>query len=482
MSRRATVAHPWLGLAVLALPTLLMAIDATVLYLALPSITRALHASSVEQLWILDIYSFVLAGFLVPMGSLGDRIGHRRLMLIGAAAFGVLSVLAAFAPSAPLLIAARAALGVAGATLGPTTLALIRALFPDPERFGRAIGVWFACFVGGGLVGPLIGGAVLEATWWGGVFLLGVPVMALLLVLGPALLPSRPERAPRRDIDLGSTAIALGAVLPAIWGLKELARGAVTAAAFTMIAVGLVAGLLFVRRQLRLAEPMLDLRLFTVPTVAYGLGANLLTGVVMAGSTLLASLYLQTVAGLAPLRAAVWLIPQNLAMIVGFQIAPVVAKRLPGLVVVAIGFALAGAGLGLLGGVTPDSGPVLVAVALTVASFAITLPMTVLQTLIMTSAPAERAGSVAGVNETSSEFGIALGIALLGSLAAAVTGRALAHGSGAAPAFTAGYAVAELVAAGVFVALAVVALRTSRRGPRTSDERTETTSPADISG
>ena len=271
---------------------------------------------------------------------------------------------------------------------------------------------------------------MLEATWWGGIFLLGVPVMALLLVLGPILLPSRPEAAARRRIDLASTAIALGAVLPTIWGLKELARGGVAVAACPGDRGRADrAGVVFVRRQLRLPEPMLDLRLFAVPTVAYGLGANLLTGVVMAGSSLLASLYLQTVAGLSPLQTAWWLVPQTVAMIIGFQVAPLVTKRVPALVVVAIGFGLAGAGLGLLGTVTPSSGPLLVAGALTVASFGIAGPMTVLQTLIMTAAPPERAGSAAGVNETSSEFGIALGIALLGSLAAAVTGTPLAGGS-----------------------------------------------------
>ena len=459
----AQIARAWLGFTVLALPTLLLSVDATVLYLALPSITRALDASPVEQLWILDIYSFVLAGFLVPMGSLGDRIGHRRLMLIGAAAFGFLSVGAAFATSALMLIALRAALGVAGATLGPTTLALIRTLFPDEKQFGRAVGLWFACFTGGALVGPLIGGVVLENTWWGGIFLLGVPVMALLLVLGPILLPSRPEAAARRPVDLASTGIALAAVLPAIWGLKELARGGMAGVACLAIAVGLTAGFVFVRRQLRLPEPMLDLRLFAVPTVAYGLGANLLTGVVMAGSSLLASLFLQTVAGLSPLQTAWWLVPQTVAMIIGFQVAPLATKRVPPLVVVAIGFGVAGAGLGLLGWVTPTSGPLLVAGALTAASFGIAGPMTVLQTLIMTAAPAERAGSAAGVNETSSEFGIALGIALLGSLAAAVTARALAAGAAAGPAFTAGYAIAQIVAAAVFAALSIGALLVARR-------------------
>lgn len=465
MSRQMDVSHPWVGLAVLALPTLLLSVDSTVLYLALPSISRALHASSVEQLWILDIYSFVVAGFLVPMGSLGDRIGHRRLMLIGAAAFGVVSVGAAFAPSAGVLIAARAVLGVAGATLGPTTLALIRALFPDEQQFGRAVGLWFACFAGGTLVGPLIGGVVLETTWWGGIFLLGVPVMALLLVLGPILLPARPESAGRRPVDLASTAIALGAVLPTIWGIKELARGGVVGAASLAIVVGVSAGVVFARRQLRLAEPMLDLRLFAVPTIGYALGANLLTGVVMAGSSLLASLYLQTVAGLSPLHAAWWLVPQTVSMIVGFQVAPLATKRLSALVVVALGFALAGAGLSVLGTVTPASGPLLVAGALTVASFGIAGPMTVLQTLIMTTAPPEQAGSAAGANETSSEFGIALGIALLGSLAAAVSGRALAVGVAPAAAFSAGYAIAEVVAAGLFVSLAAGAVLLARRTP-----------------
>jgi MFS transporter, DHA2 family, multidrug resistance protein len=476
MNERSQVTHPWLGFTVLALPTLLLSVDATVLYLALPSVTRALGASSVEQLWILDIYSFVLAGFLVPMGSLGDRIGHRRLMLIGGAAFGAVSVGAAFATSPLMLIVLRALLGVAGATLGPTTLALIRTLFPDEKAFGRAIGLWFACFTGGTLVGPLIGGVVLETTWWGGIFLLGVPVMALLLVLGPILLPSRPESAARRPVDLASTAIALCAVLPAIWGLKELARGGPAVAACVALAAGCGAGAVFVRRQLRLPEPMLDLRLFAVPTVAYGLGANMLTGVVMAGSSLLASLYLQTVAGLSPLQTAWWLVPQTIAMIIGFQVAPLATRRLPSLLVVAVGFAVAGAGLGLLGSVTPSSGPLLVAGALTAASFGISGPMTVLQTLIMTAAPAEQAGSAAGVNETSGEFGIALGIALLGSLAAAVTARATAAGEAPGPAFTTGYATASIVAAAVFVGLAAGALLVARRTRPTSadDPRTAT--------
>jgi DHA2 family multidrug resistance protein-like MFS transporter len=225
---------------------------------------------------------------------------------------------------------------------------------------------------------------------------------------------------------------------------------------------------------------MLDLRLFTVPTVGYGLGANLLTGVVMAGLTLLASLYLQTVVGLSPLRAAVWLVPQNVAMIIGFQVVPVVVKRLPALTVVAIGFGLAAVGLAVLGTVTPGSGPLLVAGTMTVASFSITGPMIVLQTLVMSAAPPERAGSVGGVNETSSEFGIALGIALLGSLAAAVSSLARAHGRGPSSAFAAGYAVAAVVAAALFLALAVAALLVARRGSPKAQAQPATGARAEI--
>src|SRR5690349_17083942 len=188
MSSTAT-RREWLGLAVLALPTLLLSIDVSVLYLALPTMGKSLRADSTQQLWILDIYSFMLAGFLVTMGALGDRIGRRRLLLIGAAAFGVASIAAAYASSPELLIAARAVLGIAGATLMPSTMALIRNMFSDPKQMGLAIGAWFSCFMGGVTLGPLVGGLLLEHFWWGSAFLLGVPFMVLLIVAGPVLLP-----------------------------------------------------------------------------------------------------------------------------------------------------------------------------------------------------------------------------------------------------------------------------------------------------
>src|ERR671915_907422 len=179
----------WVGLAVLALACLLYAMDLTVLNLAVPELSADLRPTSVQLLWIVDIYGFVVAGSLITMGTLGDRIGRRRLLMIGAAAFGVASVLAAFSTSAGMLIATRAVLGVAGATLAPSTLSLIRNMFLDPRQRTQAIGVWITSFSVGGAVGPLAGGVVLGVFLGGAVFLPAVPGMGLLLVLGPRFLP-----------------------------------------------------------------------------------------------------------------------------------------------------------------------------------------------------------------------------------------------------------------------------------------------------
>ncbi len=210
----------WIGLAVLTLPTLLLALDESVLFLALPRLGSDLAPSSAQLLWIMDIYGFMIAGFLVTMGTLGDRIGRRRLLLLGAAGFGVASVVAAYSTSPEMLIVTRALLGIAGATLMPSTLALISNMFRDPQQRSLAIGGWMAAFTGGFMIGPLIGGTLLEHFWWGSVFLMGVPVMALLLAVGPVLLPEyRAAEAGR--LDLVSVALSLAAILPVIYGLKQ---------------------------------------------------------------------------------------------------------------------------------------------------------------------------------------------------------------------------------------------------------------------
>jgi DHA2 family multidrug resistance protein-like MFS transporter len=299
----------WIGLAVLALPTLLLSVDIGVLYLALPHLSADLGADSTQQLWILDIYSFMLAGFLVTMGTLGDRFG-RRLLLIGGASFGVASVIAAYSTSAEMLIASRALLGIAGATLMPSTMALIRNMFHNPGQMGLAIGVWFSCFVGGMTLGPLVGGVLLEHFWWGSAFLLGVPFMVLLLVTGPMLLPEFRDAGAGR-LDPTSVVLSLAAILPVIYGLKELARNGGQPLPVASVVVGLVVGVVFVQRQRALTSPLLDLRLFASCTFSSALSIMLLGGVVMAGISLLSTMYMQMVHGLSPLDAGLWLYPRT---------------------------------------------------------------------------------------------------------------------------------------------------------------------------
>ena len=317
---RATV-REWTGLAVIALPCMLYSMDLTVLNLAIPAISEALKPTAAQLLWIVDIYGFLVAGLLVTMGTLGDRIGRRRLLLIGAVAFGLASVLAAFSSSANMLIATRALLGVAGATLAPSTLSLIRNMFLDPGQRTLAIGVWISSFSAGAVIGPVVGGVLLEYFWWGSVFLVGVPVMVLLLVLGPVLLPEYRDPEAAR-LDLASVALSLGAVLPAIYGVKQTAEHGASALSLAAIVVGLAIGWLFVRRQRRLADPMIDLRLFRAPAFSVALGAYMLSCFVMFGLFLYEAQYLQMVLGLSPLQAGLWSVPSAGAFIVGSMAAP----------------------------------------------------------------------------------------------------------------------------------------------------------------
>lgn len=406
----------WIGLAVLALPTLLLSLDVSVLYLAVPQLSSNLGATSTDQLWIMDIYSFMLAGFLVTMGTLGDRIGRRKLLLIGGVAFGAMSILAAYSSSPEMLIVSRALLGIAGATLMPSTMALIRNMFQDPKQMGAALSVWFSCFMGGMALGPLVGGILLENFWWGSAFLLGVPFMVLLVIVAPFLLPEYRDANAGR-LDLFSVVLSLGTIMPVIYGLKELAREGVAAVPVASVLIGVLVGVAFIRRQQTLEHPLLDLRLFTNKVFNTGMGIMLFSGVVMAGSSLLASVYLQSVQGFSPLKAGLWLIPQNVVMLIGFTVAPMLANRFRPAYVMASGLAIAGLGLFLHTQVDRVGGLDLLVAGFVLAAFGIALPMALTANLIMGAAPPEKAGSAASVMETSGEFGIALGVATLGSLA-----------------------------------------------------------------
>ncbi|MFD0362194.1 MFS transporter [Nocardia sp. GCM10030253] len=426
---RATT-REWGGLAVLALALLLLAVDATVLDLAVPAISADLAPTTPQLLWIIDVYSFVLAGLLVVMGNLGDRIGRRKLLLIGGVGFAVASVIAAFSVSPEMLIAARVLQGVAGATLMPATLGLIRSMFLDPRQRTVAIAVWSAMAGGGAAAGPLLGGWLLEHYWWGSVFLVNLPVMLALLVLGPVLLPESRDPNPGR-FDLPSAALSMLALVPVVYAVKETAAHGLSLTMAGIGAFGLLAGVLFVQRQRTLAHPMLDLKLFALPRFRIAVLTSLLSVFALAGELFFASQYLQLVLGHSPLEAGLLLLPGLAAnVIAALASAWLVRYWRPGLVLSgALLVASVGSALFLL--LSPDAATsnVTFIVAFLFTGAGVGVALTISSDLVVSSAPAARAGAAAAVSETAYETGIALGVAVLGSVVMAVfrNGLDLSH-------------------------------------------------------
>ena len=372
------------------------------------------------MLWIVDIYGFFVAGLLITMGTLGDRIGRRRLLLIGAAAFGLASVLAALSTSAEMLIAARALLGIAGATLAPSTLSLIRNMFEDPRERTLAIGVWITSFSTGAAIGPLIGGLLLEEFWWGSVFLPALPVMALLLLVGPRMLPEYRDPEAGR-LDLTSAAISLVAVLAVIYGLKRTAEGGLDPAAALSIVAGLGVGVAFVRRQQRLLDPMIDLSLFRLRSFNAALAANTFGFFVNFGIAVFIAQYLQASRARAvAFEAGLWTLPYAAGFIVGSLLTPVFVRHSRPAFVMAGGLVLAAAGFVLLAQVSGDDGLATIVSGSVVFALGLAPVYTLAADIMVGAAPPERAGAAAGISETSSEFGGALGIAILGAIGTAV--------------------------------------------------------------
>ena len=409
----------WLALWVLSLGVLVIGVDGTALAVATPLIISDLGATATQVLWIGDIYSFVLAGLLVTMGSLGDRIGHKKLLLCSATAFACMSAATAYTPTATLLIGARALLGVAGAALAPSTLALIRGLFPQPRQRSVAVGVWAAMFSAGTAMGPVMGGLLLEHFWWGSVFLINIPVMLMLLVGGIVLLPEQRDPTPG-PWDLPSVALALVGMLGLVYAGKEAATNGLRVEVAAVGVVGAAALTAFVRRQLRLSAPLIDIRLFANRAFSGVVAANLLSVLGLSGLVFFLSQFFQLVQGYSPLRAGMAELPAAVAATVFGLLAGVAVRHWSQRVVLATGLALVGGAMASLTLIGPSTGYPQLGVALFGVGVGLGLAFTAASDAVIASVMPDRAGAAAAVSETAYELGAALGIAALGSIVTAV--------------------------------------------------------------
>ncbi|WP_062071723.1 MFS transporter [Demequina sediminicola] len=405
----------WAALAVLVGAVLLLAIDSTVLYLAVPSLTADLQASATQVLWIGDIYSLAIAGLLVTMGNVADRVGRKRLLLMGATGFGAASVLAAFATSPEMLIVARLLLGIAGATLMPSTLSLIRQVFPDPTERTRAIAIWSAAAASGLAIGPLVGGVLLEHFWWGSVFLINVPVVAILVIAGARLLPeSRNPHSGR--LDLISSALSMAAIIPFVYAIKKTFAGDINALLLTAVALSAAAAVAFVRRQRTAPAPMVDVRLFKVPEFAGAVAVTFITVFALSGVLFFFSQYLQLARGMSPLEAGIAQLPIAVA---SMAVALVVAAALRAWgrgPAIAGALALAATGLVLLALVEDAQSYWWVALALIPVGLGIGMAETLSVDAVVSAVEPDKAGAASSISETAYELGVALGIAVLGSV------------------------------------------------------------------
>lgn len=422
---QATGQWQWIALGVLCLAALLVSLHAFVLLLAMPAVTAGLHASSAQQLWILDVYGFMAAGLMITMGTLGDRVGRRRLLLIAAAVFGVASIVAAYSVTPEMLIGARAVLGVAGSAIVPCALSLISTLFSGERQRTIALGIWGSCFTVGAVVGPVLGGVLLAHFWWGSAFLIAVPATMVLLLAGRFVLPEY-RNVRIRGLDLLSVVLSMAAILPAINGMKHLAShgfGPMSAAA---LVTGGVFGWIFVHRQRRLQDPLVDVRLFGQRTFSVTLGSVMSYSMLTTGVMVLIAQYFQLVQGMTPLAAGVALIPGMITSMIVFQLVPLLAQRVrPGVLITAgITFTIAG-----FCAMALATSTIVLVVAFAVACIGAAPLQTLGMNIVISSVPLEKSGSAAALIQTSVGFGCSLGIAIPGSVVT-VTYRSLMDGKG----------------------------------------------------
>lgn len=422
----ADIQKTWLALLLLCLPTAVLALDMSVLYLALPHIASSFNTSSVQELWILDVYPLMIAGFLVPMGGMCDKWGNRRILLIGATAFVILSLVASIASSALILIATRATLGIAGATLMPATLGLIRELFQDPHKRRLAISIWTSAFMGGFALGPIIGGILLEYFHWGAIFLMAIPVMLPLLLAGPIVFDKKSTPENQKKYDWFSSIMFLTSVIPLVHGLKTLISDTNKFVAVIFLLWGIFAGSVFVLRQLKSSNPLIDFKLIlSNSAMATALMILLLGPAIVGGLTLFVPQYLQLSYGYSAVQAGVSVAPASLALIVGALISPKLSEKLKSCgIVIGMGFLVMQIGLiTVISGV--HLGPTWVLVGLALVYFGCG-PFDALATdIVISSAPENKSASAGAAVETATDLGIGIGIAIFGTLGTIVYQRIL---------------------------------------------------------
>lgn len=415
----------WLVLIAVMLAFTPIVIDMTILHIAVPSLTMALNASGTEILWIIDIYPLMMAGLLVPMGTLADRIGNRRMLLIGLAVFLVASVIAAFAPSAAVLIGARMLLALGASMVMPNVLALIRQSFEDSRERSIALGFWGTVGAAGSAFGPLVGGVLLEHFWWGSVFLINVPVMMVVWPLAYAVLP-RSQAKGKGDWSIGQALMLIAGLIATVYAIKSgFKPGAspVLALAALVFGLGLIA--LFVRRQLAATTPMLDISLFSRPAITVGVLMALIVTGALAGAELTIAQELQFVVGRSPLEAGLFMMPLVIASAIGGPIAGYAAALVGLRIVASLSLLVAAASLAGLGlSDFHHPGPIIIAL-MVLLGLSLSIGLTASSIAIMSSAPVEKAGAAGALEGTGYEMGAGLGITFFGVLLAASYSSAL---------------------------------------------------------
>ncbi|ANP54172.1 DHA2 family multidrug resistance protein-like MFS transporter [Streptomyces griseochromogenes] len=436
----------WVVLVVLCVSLLLVALDATVLHVAVPAVTEDLRPGAIELLWIVDIYPLVCASLLILFGTLGDRVGRRRILLLGYALFGVASAVAALAQTAETLILARALLGVGGAMIMPATLSILRQVFPDRRERALAIGIWSAVAAVGAAVGPLLGGFLLEHFWWGAVFLVNIPLMLVSLPVGRMLLPeSRGERDGPWDV-VGALTAAVG-LFGVVLGVKRLGGGEPVASPFTLVPLLVGAALLvfFVRRQGRRPHPLVDLRMFRRPAFSTSVGCIVLAMLALVGLELIAAQYLQLVLGLSPLETGLRLLPLTIAAMAAGLAGARMLRRFGPRRMVCFGFCLTAAAVVTLTAMGGTDNARLLLFGFVALGFGLETTLFGAYESMLSEAPAEQAGGAAAIGETSYQLGAGIGIALLGSVmnAAYAPGLASVPGVPSRESAAAGHSLGE---------------------------------------